>query len=99
MTKQDFVVLNDRQAELGGKIFANPRNAAAGSLRQLDPTITAARPLRFFAYSWGEISDDFAATHWEFLQKLKIGRAHVWTPVTNAHLVCRLLLEKKNTTI
>src|SRR3546814_19500251 len=69
MTKQDFVVLNDRQAELGGKIFANPRNAAAGSLRQLDPTITAARPLRFFAYSWGEISDDFAATHWEFLQK------------------------------
>src|SRR3546814_764296 len=70
MTKQDFVVLNDRQAELGGKIFANPRNAAAGSLRQLDPTITAARPLRFFAYSWGEISDDFAATHWEFLQKL-----------------------------
>lgn len=70
MTKDDFVALNDRQAKAGGKIFANPRNAAAGSLRQLDPTITAARPLRFFAYSWGEISEDFAGTHWEFLERL-----------------------------
>jgi DNA ligase (NAD+) len=70
MTKQDFIALNERQAQAGGKVFANPRNAAAGSLRQLDPTITAARPLRFFAYSWGEISADFAATHWEFLERL-----------------------------
>lgn len=71
MTKDDFVALNERQAEAGSKIFANPRNAAAGSLRQLDPEITRARPLRFFAYSWGEISDDFAGSHHEFLEKLE----------------------------
>ncbi len=71
MTKDDFVALNERQAEAGAKIFANPRNAAAGSLRQLDPEITRSRPLRFFAYSWGEISEDFADTHHGFLDKLK----------------------------
>jgi DNA ligase (NAD+) len=56
MTDADFVALNRRQADSGGKIFANPRNAAAGSLRQLDPTITASRPIRFFGYGWGETS-------------------------------------------
>jgi DNA ligase (NAD+) len=56
MSKADFAALNARQAEAGGKIFANPRNAAAGSLRQKDPSVTAARPLRFLAHGWGETS-------------------------------------------
>jgi DNA ligase (NAD+) len=64
MFSADFDALNKRQAELGDKLFANARNAAAGSLRQLDPTITAQRPLRFFAYSVGEaIGLDLPPTH------------------------------------
>jgi DNA ligase (NAD+) len=62
MSHADFEALNARQAEEGGKVFANPRNAAAGSLRQLDPEVTRARPLRFFAYSWGELSSPLADT-------------------------------------
>ncbi|HEY0312580.1 MAG TPA: NAD-dependent DNA ligase LigA [Allosphingosinicella sp.] len=56
MSKADFAALNARQAEAGGKIFANPRNAAAGSLRQKDAAVTRARPLRFYAHGWGEVS-------------------------------------------
>jgi DNA ligase (NAD+) len=57
MTKKAFLALNERQKAAGDTIFANPRNSAAGSLRQKDPTITASRPLGFFAYAWGEMAD------------------------------------------
>src|SRR4030081_1736195 len=57
MTKQAFLALNERQKASGDTIFANPRNSAAGSLRQKDPAITAVRPLGFFAYSWGPMSE------------------------------------------
>ena len=71
MGHADFAALNARQAEAGAKTFANPRNAAAGSLRQLDATITAARPLRFFAYGWGELSEPLAATQSASTARLK----------------------------
>ncbi|HXZ46184.1 MAG TPA: NAD-dependent DNA ligase LigA [Pseudolabrys sp.] len=57
MTKAAFLALNERQKAAGGQIFANPRNSAAGSLRQKDPAITASRPLGFFAYAWGQMSE------------------------------------------
>src|SRR5215213_2890825 len=57
MTKVDFLALNERQKAAGKELYINPRNTAAGSLRQKDPGITAARPLRFFAYAWGQMSE------------------------------------------
>ncbi len=71
MSHADFAELNRRQEKAGEKIFANPRNSAAGSLRQLDPAITARRPLRFFAYHWGEASVLPGETHWDVLQSMK----------------------------
>src|SRR5258705_243429 len=71
MRHADFAAMNKRQEKAQEKIFANPRNAAAGSLRQLDPAITARRPLRFFAYHWGETSELPGKTHWEIIQQLK----------------------------
>ena len=62
MSHADFAALNARAAQAGDKTFANPRNAAAGSLRQLDARITAARPLKFFAYAWGALSEPLSET-------------------------------------
>ena len=67
---QEFADLNAAAEASGQRTYANPRNAAAGSLRQIDPKVTAQRPLRFFAYAWGEISGPFAETQWEALQEL-----------------------------
>ncbi|MGJ0506332.1 MAG: NAD-dependent DNA ligase LigA [Methylocystis sp.] len=71
MTHADFAALNLRQQEAGKPVFANPRNAAAGSLRQLDPSITASRPLHFFAYGWGEVSALPAKTQWGVLEAFR----------------------------
>lgn len=71
MAHDDFEALNARLEKEGVDLFANPRNAAAGSLRQLDAAITASRPLRFFAYAWGETSDALAETQWGVLQRFK----------------------------
>ena len=70
MTKTDFLSLNDKQTDAGLNVFANPRNAAAGSLRQKDPSITAARPLHFFAYAAGLMSKTVSETHHGFLTVL-----------------------------
>ncbi len=70
MDRQDFLALNEAQQAVGGKLFANPRNAAAGSLRQKDISVTGGRKLRFFAYSMGERSAEIAGTHWDFLATL-----------------------------
>ena len=71
MDKQAFLALNAAQEATNQKIFANPRNAAAGSLRQLDAGITAQRPLRMFAYAMGECSEQVATTHHGYLQRLR----------------------------
>src|SRR5262249_19604984 len=76
MQRADFLAMNKAREAQGETLFANPRNAAAGSVRQLDPAITESRPLRFFAYAWGEIdlaagAKPIADTHWGFLKQLK----------------------------
>lgn len=69
MRHDDFAALNAREETAGRKTFANPRNAAAGSLRQLDVNITRSRPLKFFAYAWGKTSEPFAETQTEAMAK------------------------------
>jgi len=71
MTKADFLALNAAQNADGARTFANPRNAAAGSLRQLDVSVTAGRTLSLFAYAMGEASGPVADTHWEYLERLR----------------------------
>ena len=85
MSHKDFAALNAKQVEAGEEPFANPRNSAAGSLRQLDPAVTAARPLRFFAYSWGEVPELPGKTQWDVVQAFKS-----WGfPVNPLTKVCR----------
>jgi DNA ligase (NAD+) len=81
MAHADFFALNERQAAEGKPVFANPRNSAAGSLRQLDPAITASRPLKFFAYAWGEMSDMPEDTQFGMLEWFK-GRGFSVNPMT-----------------
>lgn len=71
LSKPDFLALNAAQEEAGQRLFANPRSAAAGSLRQLDPAITATRPLSLFAYALGDASEPLTDTHWDFLERLR----------------------------
>ncbi len=71
MTKADFLAMNATQEKKGSKVFANPRNAAAGSLRQLDPNITAERPLKVFCYAYGVLEGMSWDTHWDFLMQLE----------------------------
>jgi DNA ligase (NAD+) len=71
MRKDDFADLNKTREEEGQAVYANPRNSASGSLRQLDPSITAARKLRLFAYSWGKVSERTWETYSGFLDRLK----------------------------
>ena len=71
MEHKDFENLNTFHDSLGKKVFANPRNAAAGSLRQLDATVTAERPLKFLAYAWGELTEPLDATQFGAIKKLK----------------------------
>jgi DNA ligase (NAD+) len=70
MTHVDFVALNKREAERGGRVFVNPRNTAAGALRQLDAKITAERPLHFFAHGWGEMAKMPAKTQFDMMQTI-----------------------------
>ncbi len=93
MAHSAFRALNERQEKDGKPVFKNPRNAAAGSLRQLDPKMTAARPLRFFAYSWGEVSDLPAETQSGMLKQFK-----AWGFLTDPHArVCQSIGEMLKT--
>lgn len=89
MAKKDFLALNEKNAVEKKKIFANPRNAAAGSLRQLNPRVTAARKLSIWAYTWGEVSERQWQTQEEFFEKLQ-----EWGfPINPNNKVCRSIEE------
>ena len=91
MTRSAFLKLNQEQSAAGRTVFANPRNSAAGSLRQLDPEVTASRPLGFLAYAWGEMSELPADTQWAMLQWLE-KRGFATNPLSKlCHSVAELL--------
>ncbi|TJV08907.1 MAG: NAD-dependent DNA ligase LigA, partial [Mesorhizobium sp.] len=69
MTYAEFKALKERSAAVGGQDYVNPRNTAAGSLRQKDPSVTASRKLKFFAYAWGYTSEDPAPTQYDSVQR------------------------------
>ncbi|MGH7004417.1 MAG: NAD-dependent DNA ligase LigA, partial [Alphaproteobacteria bacterium] len=77
MARSDFAALNKQREKAGQPLYANPRNSASGSLRQIDPGITAERKLRFFAYAWGEISEAPGDSYWHFLERLGKWGFHV----------------------
>ncbi len=77
MARSDFAVLNKQREKEELQVYANPRNSASGSLRQIDPAVTAERKLRFFAYAWGEISEAPADSYWHFLERLGRWGFHV----------------------
>jgi DNA ligase (NAD+) len=86
MTKAAFLELNRKQAEAGKQLYVNPRNTAAGSLRQLDPSITASRPLHFFAYAWGEMSEmaaDSQSGMLKWFKKAGFQTNPLWTTCTS----------------
>ncbi len=89
MRHADFAALNARQAAAGKPIYANPRNFAAGSLRQLDPRMTAERPLQFFAYAWGEVSESFASTQFGAIEAM----ARFGLPTNPLTKLCRTAAE------
>lgn len=85
MRRDDFLALNERLTQESGRTFANPRNFAAGSLRQKDPEVTRSRPLKFFAYAWGEVSQPLAQTQLEAVERLG-----TWGFPVNEHMArCR----------
>ena len=92
MSRSDFLNLNEIQEEKGDKTFANPRNAAAGSLRQLNASVTRSRPLRFFAYAWGETSEPLAETQQKAIERLAALGFSI-NPLTKALVSPQELLE------
>ena len=91
MSKTDFAALNAAQQNAGGKLFANPRNAAAGSLRQKDARVTAARPLRFLAHGWGAASDVPAANQFEMMKQIEAWGVPVSPMLTRCNDVATML--------